>query len=153
MKNTFFKLLTLLTTGAFISILSSFASPAGGDVFEVYLNQKLVFQQFVHMDKKIKDLSIGTANYNDELRIKYSHCGKTGNERKLALKDNKDKVIKQWLYKNGEKTSMKLPVKELLDVQKGSQGSNLKLVYSSRELPAGMELVSINFAGIKTAKL
>ena len=64
---------------AFVCImLSSFDSAPGGDSFTIYLNDKLLVQQFVHLKEKTKTISVQQASANDVIRVHYSHCGKMG---------------------------------------------------------------------------
>ena len=123
--------------------LVSFSKVKGGDYFEIYLNNRLVVQQVLHSDKNVKQLSLQKSNYNDQLKVVYSECGRIGQERKITIKDGQNRVIKQWSFVNGTKTAkeMTFKVKDILDLKKGD--AVLQLVYSSKELPKGQVLASI----------
>jgi hypothetical protein len=124
----------------FSLILFSFTVPFGGDNFTIKLNDKLVLQQYLHLDKTIKTLSLEGASSNDELKISFSHCGEVGKARVLTIKDENDKILKQWRFENSNET-MTCKVKEILSLGKGH--SAIKLCYSSSELPKGQVLASI----------
>jgi hypothetical protein len=125
--------------------LFSFTGQRGGDYFEIYLNQKLILQQALHLDKSVRTISLTAANYNDELSIKFSHCGAVGKGRSITLKDEQDHILKQWKFADatGSQVTMTCKVKDILDVQKSSQQVAIKLYYSSNELPNGRVLASI----------
>ncbi len=129
--------------------LVSFTGIKGGDVFEIYLNDDLVIQQFMHNDKSVKNLTLTEANYDDQLLVKFSHCGVSGKDRTLTLKDAKDNVIRKWTYANntGKNRSMICPVKDIMDLQKTKGNITLKLCYSSAELPNGYVLAAIPKSG------
>jgi len=132
--------------------LVSFSKVKGGDYFEIYLNNKLVVQQILHSDKTVKQLSLQQSNYNDQLKIVYSECGRIGQERRITIKDGQNRVIKQWSFVNGTKTAkeMAFKVKDILDLKKGD--AVLQLVYSSKELPKGQVLASITTANNNQTK-
>jgi hypothetical protein len=124
---------------AFSLVLFSFKTPFGGDRFTIHLNNKLVLEQFMHIDKTVKSITLDAANANDELRVSYSHCGVVGKSRVLIIKDQNDKVLKQWRYEDS-KGSMTFKVKDILSMEKGN--TTLRLFYSSAEMPKEQALVS-----------
>ena len=123
--------------------LASFSKEKGGDYFEIYLNNRLVIQQVLHSDKNVKQISLQQSNYNDQIKVVYSECGRIGQERKITIKDGQNRVIKQWSFENGTKTAkeMTFKAKDILDLKKGD--AVLQLVYSSKELSKGQILASI----------
>lgn len=129
----------------FSSILSSFTSPAGGDMFEVYINKKLAVRQFVHLKEPVKTLQIDQSNYSDEIEVYYSHCGQTGTSRVVSLRDANNKLLKEWRFQDapGSKTPMSCSLKEVNGIQKLA-GNELQLYYASRELPEGRKLAIIS---------
>lgn len=143
----------IVTIITFSMALVSFSKVKGGDYFEIYLNNKLVVQQALHADKKIKQLSLQQSNYKDQLKVVYSECGRVGEERKITIKDGQGRVLKQWNFVNGTKSAkeMIVNVKDILDLKKGN--AVLQLVYSSRELSKGQVLASITRANNSHAKL
>ena len=128
---------------ALCALLFSFSNaPAGGEGFQVFLNNKVVLQQFGNDMKTVKTLNLDQAVPEDQLAIVYHHCGKMGKDRVLTIKDEKNTTLKKWNFKD-EGARMTCRVKDLLGLQKGN-GRVLKVFYSSSELPEGRELVAIN---------
>jgi hypothetical protein len=125
----------------------SFISKAGGDRYEIYLNNKLITQRYVAQQSvDISSLQLDKTNYKDKLVIYYSHCGATGKGRSIVLKDEQNKILKEWKFADasGSDASMSIPVKDILDLQKNSAHSSLSLYYfSSQYLPKGRMLTSI----------
>ncbi|WP_315820397.1 hypothetical protein [Paraflavitalea speifideaquila] len=129
---------------AVCATLFSFSSYRGGDSFSIFLNDKLVFEQHVAMKGGVKSFELGKANVNDELSIYYSHCGKPGKGRSIAIKDENNRTLKEWQFGDGSstKSSMRCKVGDILALQKNQQGK-LQLYYSSKELPEGHILAAI----------
>ena len=125
------------------SIFTVFAG--GVDSYEIYLNDKLLTRQFVTQPLSLKSLSLDKANQNDELVIYYSHCGRTGSERKITLKNAGGQIVKEWKFANasGAKTGMTIPVREVLQLQKKYAGNELSIYYSSDLMPQGRMLAGI----------
>ena len=136
----------LLTLSSF---LVSFSSGWGGDSFTIHLNDKLIVKQYVYGDKTIKEVELKQSNSNDELRISYSHCGVMGKSRTITMKDQKDKVLKQWSFSDAQ-ASMICKVKEILGLEKGD--ISMRLYYSSAEMPKGHVLASIVTENRSTVK-
>jgi hypothetical protein len=148
------KTIQALAFVALAALLSSF-SPKGGEGFEIYLNNKLVLQQYGSELKTVKSLQLDQRNLNDELMIKYHHCGKVGKSRTIILKDGKNKILKQWNFADGTETSnaMTCKVKDILDLQKKNGSITINLFYSSSELPGGRILATIAAKSNATASL
>ena len=129
---------------AICAALSSFSTPSGGEGFEIYLNNKLVMQQFGSQMASVKAFPLDQRFSNDQLTIKYYHCGQVGKNRHITIRDGQNKVIKEWRFNDDNKNAaMNCPVKEILNFQKGNEESKLGLYYSSSELPKGRQLASI----------
>jgi hypothetical protein len=135
------------------SFVFAFAPKPGGDIYEVYLNNKLLLKQFVHQPLAVKALSLTKANVNDQLTVYYSHCGATGKGRSISIKDTKGNVLKKWNFRNasGSKTGMEIAVKELLQLESKNSNGSLTLYYAAQELPEGRLLTSLQFTGKSTA--
>ena len=126
---------------------------AGTDSYRIYLNNKLVLQQYVTRSLDLKNLPLSEANANDKLVIYYNHCGATGRSRSIAVKDENGVVLKEWKFpdapvKDGGMNipagddGMTIPVKEILALQAKVHG--LSLFYSSQQLPSGHLLTRID---------
>lgn len=137
-KSIMLLLLTIMMAGAF-----SFKSFAGGDAYEIYLNNKLVCRQQYKLSVGSKDLHLGKLNANDRLVIKYSHCGEIGKSRSIVVKDEKNNIIKEWKFTDTDNNQsvMSIPVKELLALT--TKDVSLKLCYSAKQLPEGRVLAAI----------
>ena len=138
---------------AICSALLSFSSKPGGEGFEIFLNNKLLLQRFGSDVNTVKSIQLEPGSTNDQLIIKYYHCGKAGKNRYVTIKDEQDKVLKQFHYTDAATpvTAISVPVKDIMNLKKGNVV--LKLYYSSAELPNGRMLASINMTGTNTARL
>ena len=139
---------------ALCATLFSFSTGAGGEGFEIYLNNKVVLQQYGSDMNTIKTLNLDQAADNDLLSIRYYHCGRVGKSRTLTIKDGEDKVLKQWNFTDVSDPSarMSCKVKDIVGLRNG-RNKILKLYYSSSELPKGRLLTSIIAGPKNIAKL
>jgi len=148
------KAIKTLSGVALCAILFSFSAITGGEGFEISLNNKVILQQYGSDLNTVKTLKLDQADDNDQLSIRYHHCGRVGKNRTITIKDGQDKVLKQWNFTDasGPAASMSCKVKDILGLRNG-KNTVLKLYYSSSELPKGRLLTSI-VAGTKNiAKL
>ena len=139
---------SLLMTGVLLSIsllMVAFISPIGGEGYEIYIDNKLVIQQFGQQMKQVKNLQFNSSQKESELSVKFFHCGMAGKSRTLELRTPDKQVLKQWQFKNEEAKNFAItvPVKEILDLQKKSGAGTLHLFYSSKEAPDGRLLAGI----------
>jgi hypothetical protein len=138
-----------------IAVLSfsffSFTDKKGGDVFEIYLNGKQIHQQFVHADNSTKTLQLSAINANDKIEVFYSHCGLTGKNRVLIVRNEKNELIKEFKFAdvNSKRSLMSFYWK---DVSK-NKAAKLNLYYSSKELPESKLLASLIWNTGSIAKL
>ena len=139
---------TILLAIAFVTLLS-FTSRWGGESFTIYLNDKLLLQQSMHDDRAIKPIELKKSNYNDELRISFSHCGVAGKKKTITIKDQNDNVLKQWNFSDVN-ASMTCKVKDILSLEK--KNTTLQLIYTSAERPKGRVLASIVTENMNTVK-
>jgi len=129
----------------------AFSGSFGGDSFTIYLNNKLLVQQYVARHEGIKSLSLDQAKPNDQLMIYYSHCGRLGTGRSIVLKDAQNNTVKEWHFVDAEgaNNAMTCRVKDILDSGRGN--ATINLYYSSRELPEGRLLASLQLNDGKQA--
>ena len=145
------KIFKRLAGFAICAVLFSFSSaPGGGEGFEIYLNNKVVLQQFGSNMNTVKTLKLDQASANDEISVRYHHCGRVGKNRIITIKDEQDKVLKQWKFSDVSDAAdrMTCKVKDIVSLKIG-KSNTLKLYYSSSELPKERQLASIN-VGTKT---
>jgi hypothetical protein len=123
----------------------------GTDSYRIYLNGKMLLQQYVGQPLKLGSLALGPANSNDNLVVYYNHCGATGRSRSITVKDENGNVLKEWKFRDAavknemnipaEDDGMTIPVKDILELQ--AKHSGMTLNYSARQLPAGRMLTKI----------
>jgi hypothetical protein len=143
MKTLDAKQLAIRSLVVLISAMSlfSFETLPGGDSFSIYMNDKLLVQQFVHLKEKAKTISVQQVSANDVLKIQYSHCGKIGVARNLLLKDEHNKTIKTWKFRDSDdvnKAPMTIQAVDVAAIQKQNSSKKLSLVYLSEQLPDGI---------------
>lgn len=131
-----------------LATLSAFNAKPGGEGFEIYVNNSLVLQQFGTGMNNVKSLSLADYGAKDEIMIKYHHCGKTGKNRVVTIKNGNDKVLKTLRFTdvNSPVSGMKFKLAEILSLKKDNEGT-LKLFYASTELPGGRMLATIPSGG------
>ena len=146
MQHSSFKNAFVKTFAFAVLSLFTFKAIAGGDSYQIYLNNKLILKQYVTRPLNIKSLQLDKANSNDQLVIFYSHCGQTGKGRSIAIKDDNGKILKEWKFANatGSNESMVIPAKELLQLAKNNIKTHLTLYYTAQELPKGRMLTSVD---------
>lgn len=151
MKKSITKTLALL---ALCTALFSFSGKPGGEGFEVYLNNKLILQRFGYQINNAQTIQLKEGSVTDELTIKYYHCGTTGKNRMLTIKDGQNKVLKEFRFADASSNAsgMKCSVKDIFSLKKGNNNT-LKLYYTSSELPGGRLLASIVTGTSATASL
>ena len=137
----------MIFLGLCVAMLSAYTPMPGGEGFEIYLNNKLVLQKYNSDIKQVATLQLDRRNANDQLSVKYHHCGKIGKDRVITVKDEKNKILRQWHFAdvNTVQGAMTCNVKEILSLEK-LKANQLKLYYASSELPAGRQLVTIIFS-------
>jgi hypothetical protein len=138
--------------------LSAFTTKnnAGGIVFEIYLNNNLLLKQaYNKVVSGSPELNLSTAKYDDKLRIFFSSCGASSKTRSVGIKNDNNEVIKKWDFENSSTSdlSMTIPVKEILDLQKGKSASSLRLFYfSPDQFKEGFMLASVQASKKELAK-
>jgi len=140
-----FKSLVLLTAAM---TLFSFTAGFGGDSFVIYLNNKTVLKQHVSQNTSVQTIVLNR-NSNDQLDIFYSECGKIGNKRTISLRDQQNRVVKQWQYPDvttEKNNNMSCKVNDIVASQKSVAANDLHLYYSSKEVSNGRLLARIVFA-------
>lgn len=148
------KIIKRLAGVALCTILLSFSTGSGGEGFEIYLNSKLVLQQYGRDMNIVKTLNLDQAADDDQLSIRYHHCGRVGKSRTITIKDAEDKILKEWKFTDVSDAASRMTckVKDILGLRNGKDNT-LKLYYSSSELPKGRLLTSIVAGTKNVAKL
>lgn len=138
---------------AICAVLFSFSPRPGGEGFEIYLNNKVVLQQYGNEMNTVKSLQLNQSSANDQLTIKYHHCGRIGKNRVVTIRDGQNKVLKEWRFEDVSVpvAGMTCNVKDIFNLNKGMTGT-IKLYYSSSELPNGRLLASVTLHRAITAR-
>lgn len=130
------------------AILFSFAPMPGAHNYQVFLDDKMMIEQYAHPSKEAPVLSIDPQGNAKELSVRYSECGRTVSGRHILLKDESGKVIKDWSFAGSTKgfeNPMVVKVKEIVALKQS--GSNvLKLYYSSEPFPEGQHVVTLRLS-------
>ena len=124
--------------------LFAFSAKPGGEGFEIYLNNKVVLQQYGNDVNTVKSLQLPQASPDDKLVIKYHHCGRVGKNRIVTIRDGENKTLKEFRFADVATpvSGMEIKLREITGLKKGT--GNLRLYYSSTELPKGRMLASLN---------
>ncbi len=112
----------------------------GGDHYQVFINDRLIGEG--HGENSTAAFALTHDNENDQLRVKYRHCGEKGKERKLVLMDG-DKTIRSWEFRDRENgaATIGVAVKEILATKTSSHVA--AVYYFSKELPKGRRMISL----------
>jgi len=141
-----FASLILLCTVLFSFTIKTAETFFGGEGFEVYLNNKLVLQQYGKDLNTVKTIKFDQSASNGELAIKYYHCGQPGKSRVISIKDEQNVVLKQWKFGDTKDAAAKLccSMKDIFALPKLKEGKTVNLFYSSSELPEGRVLAILS---------
>ena len=125
--------------------ISSYKSNFGGEGFEVYLNDKLILQQYGEKMNVVKTLELDQSASNGQLAIRYYHCGKPGKSRVVTIKDEQNVVLKEWRFGDAKDASARVScnVKDIFALPKFKAGKKVNLYYSATELPNGRLLATL----------
>jgi hypothetical protein len=137
---------------ALCSVLFAF-SPIGSHAVKVYLDDKLVLDQYIKHSADAPKLTLDPAEKHNQLIVQYSECGRTVTGRKLTLKDSQNKVLKDWSFpgsSTGFEESMTCSVKDIVAL-KQKEKNTLKLYYSSNEFPDGQQIAYLVIGNNVTA--
>lgn len=123
--------------------LCSFVLVPGGASYEVYLNHELIIKEHLYGRKEAPTLPLAMSTAQDELAITFNNCGKIDTGRKISLKDEKNKTIKEWTFSDSPdlKNQMVIKVNEVTRYR--NEFPTAKMVYSSRELTTDIHLATV----------
>ena len=132
---------------ALCTILFSFSVRPGAHHFQVYLDDKMVLEQYA--SDKMMAPKLPLESSANQLVVKYSECGRTVTGRAITIKDEKNNILKEWKFEgetSGYKDGMSCKVKDIFALKQN--GSNtLKLFYSSKEFPEGQQVALLVLNG------
>jgi hypothetical protein len=150
-----FSWLNSLIGVALSTILFSFSSMTGAHNFQVYLDDKLVIDQYVNSKMIAPTVRLDPAENYGQLIVKYNECGRTVTGRTLTIKDDANKVLKDWRFEGtsaGFEESMVCQVKDITGL-KQKESNTLKLYYSSKEFPEGQQIANLVIGSEATTAL
>ena len=149
MKRKIFLLSALLPLMLLFS-LRLLSTVMGGDTLEVYVDGSKLIQQFIHMDKSVRTVTLPAVTAKSEVEVFYSHCGYAGTGRVLTIKDEKNNALKEYRFADVGKTrgGMSFPIR---DVQRKGV-TKLKLFYHSEEMKNSRLLAVLDMASDKLAR-
>jgi len=145
MKNLNFKpLIVMATLFSYFMVHSSFTSLPGGEGYEVYLNNKLLVQQF-GTKSDVKNISLSQVAAGDQISIKYFHCGRVGKNRSVYIKNKANAKLIEWKYADVSQpvAAMKFKISDVLQLKKNN-GEMFGVYYTSSELPKGRLLIKLD---------
>lgn len=117
----------------------------GGEGFEVYLNDKLILQQYGEKMSTVKTIELDQSTGNGQLAIRYYHCGRPGKSRVVTIKDDQNVVLKEWRFGDAKDASAKVScnVKDIFALPKVKAGKKVNLYYAASEMPKGRLLATL----------
>src|SRR5687767_6269860 len=108
-KNTRFSWINSLVGIAVAATLFSFSGLPGAHSVQVYLDDKLVVDQYLDSKTSAPKLTISEGEKYSQIIVKYSECGRTVTSRTITIKDDKNKVLKNWVF-DGSTSGYKDPM-------------------------------------------
>jgi hypothetical protein len=150
MKKSVKKIAGFFALPALCIAIFAFSFPFGGEGFEIYINNKLVMQQFGKEMNSVKTLDLGKQALNSEVTVKYFHCGQPGKNRAISIRNGQGKILKTWNFADG--AVMKFSLAEIPNPDKKDADTALTLYYTCGEKPGGQKLVNISNTGSNLAK-
>jgi hypothetical protein len=137
------KTLKVFSAIALIAMLASFA-PFGGEGFTMHVNNKLVIEHYFISITDTPCISMDAATGQSTISISYNECGKVGTNRKLTLKDEAGKVLKEWKFTDSDEINSKMIMegKEIMEFKKERRKA-FTLTYTSKVVSAGRLLAAL----------
>jgi hypothetical protein len=148
------RILKAITLTLFSVALFASSARAGGESYEIYLNNKLLLKQVLYQPLNLRSLPLDKSNYNDQLTIYYSQCNvKIAKSRSIVVKDEKGNTLKEWKFADATEShaGMVIPVKDLFQLVKTYGNSTLSLYYNAEGRPKEQMLTSFQVEGKLTA--
>jgi len=148
------KPIVMIALLAFCATLFSFVPRFGGEGFQVYVDNKLVLERYGKEIDLVKTLTLDEYSANGQITVKYYHCGRISKGRVITIKDDQQKILKQWKFTDvAEATpAMNCSVKEIIGLQKSNNSNTVNLYYASSELPGGRHLAALQISNATARK-
>jgi hypothetical protein len=136
---------SLMVLIALCALFSAFAPLPGAHSFQVYLDDKVVADQYIDRTRTAPKITIDPAENHKQLVVKYNECNRTVSGRVLTIKDTDDKVLKELKFdgtSKGFENPMSCNVRDLVAL-KPKTGNTLKLYYASVDFPEGQHVATL----------
>ncbi len=97
----------------------------------------------------IKNIRLYQGSQNDQLTVKYNHCGRNAKNRIITIRNVKNEILKLYQFEDATTaySPMVINVKDLVNIKK-INGNNLKMYYSSSQLTEGRQLAAVAITDI-----
>jgi len=118
----------------------SFTLLPGGEGYRITAGKTELVARYGNEMNQVASLQL-QALPSPDLYITYYHCGQPGHNRLLKLVDQNNKVVRSFNYPDA-KTATSVMQLNAASIPV-SNGNELQLVYSSKELPNGRVLAKI----------
>jgi len=144
---------TLVVSTTLCLLLSAFSTKPGSHSFQVYLDDKLMIEQYVSSKMLVPRINIDPAENYTRLVVKYNECGRTVTGRKINIKDDRGNVLKEWNFEgstSGYKDAMTCSVKDIQALRQKANGE-LRLYYFSADFTEGQQIATLAFGKRDTA--
>jgi hypothetical protein len=135
----------LVVLTALCAVLSAFAPMPGAHSFQVYLDDRIVADQYTDRRTIAPKISLDPAENQKQLILKYNECGRTVTGRVVTFKDAEDKVLKEVKFEGtakGFENPMTFSLKDIVAL-KSKNGNALKVYYASADFPDGQHVVTL----------
>lgn len=134
----------LLALAALCAVLSAFAPMPGAHNYQVYLDNKIVADQYVNRNTIAPKIAVDPAENQTQLIIKYNECGRTVTGRTITIKDTDEKVLKEWKFDGtakGYESPMSCSIKDIVALK--PRNKEMKVYYASADFPEGQHVVTL----------
>ncbi len=116
----------------------------GGIHFTIHLNNQLAVERSYGSKETPKTISLAGMPAKAEMVIRSSYCGQLGKKAAIAILDEKNQVLKEWTFDEGQaRDGMVLQVQTLRSYTGKASHAPVRLFYFSKELPNGFQLLAI----------
>ena len=132
--------ITLICLLAVVSI--SFSPRFGGEGYEIFINNKAVIQQYGKSMDKPTQLRVDRRSVNDQLTVKYHHCGRVAKKRMISLRNDQNHLLKEWRFADVDSPMDPMHI-NMNDIVKLNSPGVYRLNYASSELSHGRLLTTI----------
>ncbi len=130
-----------------VAFLAAFSPKPGGEGFEIFLNSKVLLQQFGKDINNVKKIEMGQVSAGDKLVVQYYHCGQAGKNRIISLRTENGKLVKQYKYPDGKTsvTGMSIDAAELASALSKLGNTPVLISYTAYGLSNEKQLATLSY--------